>query len=278
MFQEIQIKSSYLTWPKAMLIATLAMVPIHSAFAAKPQCPGPHPSCDDGGDGQFPITIPDNTAQYGGLVTEEQLGTGTPLDTNPTDLPGLPRWCIGEGINPNDGSGAYECEKGGLVTFNVSGWRNVAKNGNQGYCDLLDLNHQNSNLIYRQFTPTRFWFRNNSGCDFTQGVCDVFVKAWSFRGPETGDRHQYFFLDQFGLDDIGLLTFGGSAIIPTAQGPAGGGDGNAFADPQVWDLHTLSIKFRLAGKNKTAAICEVSWADETLRPGDASFFTTPVFP
>ena len=200
------------------------------------------------------------------------------MEGNPVDLPSgaPPRLCLAEVVQLNEGKVHHECEKGGLVTFNLTGWQNVAKNGKQGYCDLLDPGHPNSALIYRQFTPTKFWFRNDAGCDFVKGECDVRVGAWSYRGDETGNRHQYFDLSAVGLQDAGLTGFGGSAIIPTAVGPTGGGDGNPFADLQTWNLYEVSVNFKLAGKNKTAATCQVSWADGTLSSGDAQFTTTPV--
>ena len=256
-------------------MAILMAFTVSTIQAKKPQCPGPHPTCDDGGGGEpFPVTTPDNTGQYSGGITESQLGTGIAIEGNPIDLPegAPPRFCLAEVIQLNEGKVHHECEKGGLVTFNLSGWQNVAKNGKQGYCDLLDPEHSNSALKYRQFTPTRFWFRNDAGCDFVQGECDVRVGAWSYRGDETGDRHQYFnLLEEFGLEDAGLTGFGGRAIIPTAVG-----DGNPFADEQVWDLYEVTVNFKLAGKNKTVATCQVSRADGTLESGKALFTTTPV--
>ena len=251
-----------------------------SAFAAKWDCDdenSTHPKCNpDSGGEPFPVTTPDNTGQYaGGGITEERFGTGIPIEGNPVNLPveAPPRFCLAEVIQLIEGKVHHECEKGGLVTFNLSGWQNVAKNGKQGYCDLLNKEQAPE---YRQFTPTRFWFRNDAGCDFVQGECDVRVSAWSYRGDETGDRHQYFDLSAFGLEDAGLTGFGGSAIIPTAVGRTGGGDGNPFADSQTWNLYKVSVNFKLAGKNKTAATCQVSWADGTLSRGDALFITTPV--
>jgi hypothetical protein len=234
-------------------------------------CPS---DCDSGGGGEpLPVTMPDNTGQFGGGITEIQFGTGIGVPTNPINLLAEPpRPCIAEEIQLNEGKVHHECEKGGLVIFNLSGWQNVAKNGNQGYCELLNSGAD----IYREFTPTRFWFRNNAGCDFNKGECEVIVSAWSYNGTETGERHQYTDLSGYGLEDVGLISFGGSAIIPTALGPSETGDANPFADAQIWDLHKVSVNFKLAGKNKTAATCQVSWADGTLKSGEALFITTPV--
>jgi hypothetical protein len=269
-----------------MVVITLVALPNSTLAGGKPDkcgdgvCKGNETpatceaDCDGGGGGgePLPVTMPDNMGQFGGGITETQFGTGNDVATNPIDLPNAPpRYCIAEVIQLNEGKVHHECEKGGLVTFNLSGWQNVAKNGNQGYCDLLDSGLE----IYRQFTPTRFWFRNNAGCDFNQGNCEVNVSAWSYRGTETGDRHKYFDLSAHGLEDAGLTGFGGSAIIPTALGPNETGDGNPFADAQIWDLHKVSVNFKLAGKNKTVATCQVSWADGTLDQGEALFFTTP---
>jgi hypothetical protein len=265
-----------------LMVTALSMTLMpESVMAKKPVCPGTHPTCDDDDGGtQFTVTPSINSSRYILGITEVSVDNdGDPANSSDLNLNlALPRECVVGNLYPIDGSGSYECEAGGkLILGNVlknnngvyppRKWHQIAKNGDDRYCDLLGGN----DAKFRTFSPTRFWYHNHSGCDFTEGgVCNVGVSQWVYRGTmngggETGDTHQYFDLD--GLDDIGLIGIGAQAEPQTVEG-----EGNIFATSPLLGMLSISVTFKLAGKNKTIAKCQATAGiDFTL--GDLQFDT-----
>ena len=235
----------------AWALLSLATCPL--AFAG-PNCDKnpDHPACSDGGGGGGSggdITITwdvDNYAQYSGVIDEYEVDWG-----GITEPGQVPRKCISE-LNSVSGTGTYECAPLGLVQINVSGqgkWTQIARNGEQGYCELLN----GAELEFRQFSPTRYWYGNHQGCDFTAETCEVFASMWAYRGPETLLAHDYFDLD--GLDDIGLIRIGGTGTVPAVIRD-GVWEANPFSEDRVMDIEVLTLRFHPAGKSKAIAECE----------------------
>jgi len=196
-----------------------------------------HPTCGGGGGGDITVTwAVDNTAQYQGGISEPSQSR---------------RECVSE-LSAVSGTGIYECAPLGLVQINVSGsgaWTQIARNGNQGYCALLDTGEPE----FRQFSPTRYWYGNHQGCDFTKGTCEVFASMWSYRGPETPLSHDYFGLD--GLEDIGLIRISGTGTVLAVERD-GVWEANPFSENRVMNIEVLRITFHPAGKSKAIAECE----------------------
>jgi len=196
-----------------------------------------HPACGGGGGGDITVTWDvDNTAQYQGGLSEPNQS---------------PRECVSE-LSAVSGTGTYECAPLGLVQINVSGsgaWTQIARrNGNQGYCALLNTGEPK----FRQFSPTRYWYGNHQGCDFTKGTCEVFASMWAYRGPETLWAHEYY--DIAGLDDIGLIRIGGTGTVPAVKHD-GVWEANPFSENRIMNIEVLRITFQLAGKSKAIAEC-----------------------
>jgi hypothetical protein len=230
-------------------LLALLIILASPAVLAKPSCPG-HPSCGGGGGGGgITVTFANNYAQYNSTGVSE---------------PGqVSRFCDGSTLSPIDGTGAYECEKGGYVQIDVLGWQNIARRGEQGYCDLLN----GSDLQFREFTPTRYWYANREGCDFDAGTCTVKVSMWSYRGPDTPDSHNFVNLPG-GLKDIGLIGIGGIAELNAIPG-----EGNVFSMNQTLNIQAMTIDFAEAGKSKTLAVCQVLEGDD-YNLGEIRFLTT----
>lgn len=199
------------------------------------------------GGGEITVTLVNNIAGYAGDVSEPQQG----------------RLCLSE-LNNAANTASYECDiaSGGTVELTAFGWENVKRKGNQGYCDLLN----GVDSKYHMFVPTRYWYRNNAGCDFEKGVCDVFVAMWSYR-DEGHPSHNFVKLPG-GLIDIGLVSVVGSGTLAAIPG-----EGNVFSAPQALRIASMSVTFTQAGTTKDLAQCEiVSGEDYSL--GDILFITT----
>ena len=213
-----------------------------------------------------PVTEVDNTAQYFGDIFEVST-----TSVENSDLLEFPRNCEVEIIQSNNGMVHYECVAGGLISINYSGWYLVGDTGEQGYCDLLDIDHPDSEPKFREFTPTRYWYRNDGEC-LPEGVCEIRISQISFRGKrrgpgtETGDTHQYFDLGEYGengLGDVGRISIRTWAQLAPLED-----EGNVFTVGHLMDLQYIAVDFRAAGKNKTVATCRIDY------PGGAQLNTT----
>jgi len=224
-----------------------------------------HPSC--GGDTPLPVTEVDNTAQHSGFIFEGATAPDTIFDPI-----ALPRVCEVEIVQSNKGVVHYECQPGGRVSINFSGWELVT--GVQGYCDLLDTLKNPSQQEFREFTPTRYWYRNDSECDRTPGgVCEIRISKISFRGQrrgpgtDTGDTHKYYSLPN-PLEDIGRINIRTWAqLVPLED------EGNVFAVSQVMGLQYIEVEFRAVRTGATVAICRVEQGTDYF-PEDAQLITT----
>lgn len=219
------------------------------------------PRCQDDETPSLPVTPVDNFAQYGGSISEESNDGSSDirekfqLDLGEGIYPPPLRFCAVGSLHPTDGTGSYECDKGGLLTFNISDWT-VKKRGDARYCELLNT----GDIKYRQFTATRYHYHNFNGCAVGD-TCEIGIAHWSYRDPATdangnggvtGNTHQYFNIPG-NLPDIGLISIG-----VDAQGTPLASDLNPFSAIQQLPISNISITFKLAGKNKTIAECVAS--------------------
>ncbi len=258
-----------------LLIAVCVLLPAGQLLAKKPVCPGPHQSCDGDGD-QLPVTEVDNLALFSGLVSESRFANDANWHLSDTEFP---RYCVVSIIQENDGQVHYECDDGGKITVHFTGW--IETSGRDArYCDLLDYNSNTSLLRFREFTPTRYWYRNNAACDLGPGGCNIRIAQWVFRGQrrgpgtDTGNTHQYFKpegVDDYGLKDVGLIR-----IVAFAKLDPLVLDGNVYSIDQIMQLQNFQVEFVEAGKNKTLAVCRVEANDFGL--GEALLNTAVVPP
>lgn len=257
-----------------ILIATCLLLPVGQLLAKKPVCPSPHPSCDGDDETPLPVTEVDNFAKFTGFVTESEFAAEPSWDLED----GLPRLCLVSVIQENDGQVNYECDSGGRISINFSGW--VETSGREsGYCDLLDTTKNTTEQKFREFTPTRYWYRNNAACDPGPDGCNIRIAQWVFRGQrrgpgtDTGDTHQYFNLgDDYGLNDIGLIRIVAFAKLTRLED-----DGNVYSVDQDMNLQDFQVEFVAAGKNKSLAVCRVQQPDNfTL--GQAQLNTQAIIP
>jgi hypothetical protein len=197
----------------------------------------------DPGGGGINVTVVDNEATYLGSVWDE-----------------LTRFCASEANQATD-TASYECDVGGTVWIAGNmGWADYTSKGEQGYCDLLN----GAETAYHKFTPTRYWYRNNGGCDFEAGTCDISVSMISYR-DDTLLSHNFF--DLGGLEDIGKIGIRGHGVLPAIPG-----EGNVFSINQDLWIDAMSITFFAAGKNRVLADCQIL-ANGDYDLGDIVFHT-----
>ena len=123
---------------------------------------------------------------------------------------------------------------------------------------MLDIS-KNSEQEFREFTPTRYWYRNDGEC-VPGGVCEIRISQISFRGQrrgpgtDTGDTHQYFDLDEYELGDVGKISIRTCAQLAPLED-----EGNVFTVGHPINLQYIAVDFRAAGKNKTVASCRIDY-------------------
>jgi hypothetical protein len=201
-----------------------------------------------------PVTEVNNTAVYSGSISEIPTAS-----TDTFDPLALPRNCEVEIIQSNNGIVHYECDPGGLISINFSDWYLVGGTGEKGYCDLLDTSKNLWKQEFREFTPTRYWYRNDGEC-VPGGMCEIRISQISFRGrtrgpgTDTGETHKYVGLGAYGLEDVGRISIRTWAQLDPLED-----EGNVFTVPHNIVLQYIAVDFRAAGKNKTVATCRIDY-------------------